>query len=255
MAGEARRRRLRKLLRETGLGHVEIESVERAFVHDSAVLRERLVDPNASNERLEFLGDAVLSVATARWLYQRYTQEHEGELTRRRAALVNDGTLAVTARRLGFSELLVLGAGEAAAGGAERRSILAAAFEAFVGAVYLHAGIEAAEAFVEREHLSRVEHAEMAASDPKTALQELVQARDGVTPTYDDAASGPPHRRTFTSRVRINGRVCGEGIGASKKAAQRAAAEIALSVLESSGTKKPTDIATGTGVDGGAPVE
>ena len=231
MAGEARRRRLRKLLRETGLGHVRPASVERAFVHDSAVLQERLENPNASNERLEFLGDAVLSVATARWLYVRYPQEREGELTRRRAALVNDATLAITARRLGLGDLLVLGPGEAAAGGADRLSILAAAFEAFVGALYLDAGIEVAEAFVEREHLGHVERAEMAASDPKTALQELIQARSGVTPTYDDAASGPPHRRTFTSRVRVKGQVLGEGIGASKKAAQRAAAEIALSVL------------------------
>ncbi|MBV8602098.1 MAG: ribonuclease III [Candidatus Eremiobacteraeota bacterium] len=231
MAGEARRRRLRRFLRETGLGHLDADALARAFVHDSAVLQERLVDPNASNERLEFLGDAVLSLAAARWLYARYPSEREGELTRRRAALVNDATLALTARRLGFGELVVLGAGEAAAGGSDRESILAAAFEAFVGAVYLAAGIEVAEAFVEHEHLGRVEHARMSDADPKTALQELVQASGGSTPTYDDAASGPPHRRTFTSRVRVSGEILGEGIGASKKAAQRAAAEIALSVL------------------------
>ncbi|MBV8074431.1 MAG: ribonuclease III, partial [Candidatus Eremiobacteraeota bacterium] len=97
------------------------------------------------------------------------------------------------------------------------------------------AGIEVAEAFVEHEHLGRVEHAEMSAADPKTALQELIQARGGITPTYDDAASGPPHRRTFTSRVRVSGQILGEGIGASKKAAQRAAAQIALSVLSAAG--------------------
>ncbi|MBV8355610.1 MAG: ribonuclease III, partial [Candidatus Eremiobacteraeota bacterium] len=165
MAGEGYRKRLRAMLRRTGLNELASAVVERAFVHDSAVLHERSIDPNASNERLEFLGDAVLSVATARWLYLRYPAEREGELTRRRAALVNDQALAVTAKRLGFPDLMILSAGEAAAGGAERGSILAGAFEAFVGAVYLAAGIDVAAAFVERQHLARVEHAEMASAD------------------------------------------------------------------------------------------
>lgn len=230
MPGEARRRRLRALLRRTGL-RIEPAALERAFVHDSAVLLERLLDANASNQRLEFLGDAVLSLTTADWLYARYPNDREGELTRRRAALVNDAMLAQTARRLGFSELIVLGAAEAAAGGAERESILAAALEAFIGAVYLEAGSALAARFIEREHLERVEDATMAAADPKTALQELTQARLGTTPRYEDAAAGPAHSRTFTSRVLVAGRLLGEGIGSSKKAAQRAAAEIALSVL------------------------
>ncbi|MGH7330651.1 MAG: ribonuclease III domain-containing protein, partial [Polyangiaceae bacterium] len=113
MAGEARRRRLRALLRRTGLGKLEPAALESAFVHDSAVLVERLTNPSASNQRLEFLGDAVLSLATARWLYDRYPAEREGELTRRRAALVNDAVLAQSARRLELSDLLVLGPAEA----------------------------------------------------------------------------------------------------------------------------------------------
>lgn len=239
MSGEARRRRLRSLLRRAGLRAVDPASVERAFVHDSAVLTERLVDPSASNQRLEFLGDAVLSLVTARWLYLRYPGDREGELTRRRAALVNDAMLAQTALRLQFPELLVLGAAEAAAGGARRESILAAAFEAFIGAVYLACGAEAAAGFVEREHLERVEHAEMAAADPKSALQELLQARGSPTPTYEDSATGPAHGRTFTSRVIAGGALLGEGVGASKKAAQRAAAQIALSVLSAGDQSKP----------------
>jgi ribonuclease-3 len=235
MAGEARRRRLRSLLRRSGLGRLEPASLERAFIHDSAVLAERQVDANASNQRLEFLGDAVLSLTAARWLYLRYAHEREGELTRRRAALVNDAMLAETARRLGFGELLVLGPAEAAAGGAERESILAAALEAFIGAIYLEAGLDAAARFIEREHLERADHAEMAAADPKTALQELTQALMRAVPAYEDAASGPAHRRTFTSRVHVNGKLLGEGIGSSKKAAQRAAAQIALSVLSAAG--------------------
>jgi ribonuclease III len=231
VAGEARRRRLKALLRASSLKKIKSSAVERAFVHDSAVMLERLVDPNASNQRLEFLGDAVLSLATARWLYERYPDNREGELTRRRAALVNDAMLAQTARRLGFGDVLVLGLAEAAAGGAERESILAGAFEAFIGAIYLDAGLRVAERFVEREHLERVERAEMASADPKTALQELTQARMGTMPTYEDAASGPAHSRTFTSRVRVRGQLLGEGTGSSKKAAQRAAAQIALSVL------------------------
>ncbi|MBV8150108.1 MAG: ribonuclease III [Candidatus Eremiobacteraeota bacterium] len=231
MAGEGHRRRLRAMLRRTGLGKLASASIERAFVHDSAVLHERSVDPNASNERLEFLGDAVLSLATARWLYIRYPQDREGELTRRRAALVNDQALALTAKRLEFPDLMILSPGESAAGGAERASILAGAFEAFLGAVYLGGGIDVAAAFVEREHLARIEHAEMASADPKTALQEFTQARLGTVPAYAEASSGPAHRRVFTSIVRVGGAVVGEGIGPSKKAAQRAAAENALNVL------------------------
>ncbi len=239
MAGEARRRRLRTLLRTTGLSRIKSAAVERAFVHDSAVLAERLVDANASNQRLEFLGDAVLSLVTARWLYVRYPDEREGELTRRRAALVNDAMLAHTARRLGFGEVLVLGPAEAAAGGAYRESILAGAFEAFIGALYLEAGLATAERFVVRAHLTNVEHAEMASADPKTALQELTQARMGTMPTYVDAASGPAHSRTFTSRVHVRGQLLGEGTGSSKKAAQRAAAQIALSVLSAEDHANP----------------
>jgi len=239
MAGEARRRRLRKLLHDTGLEKIKPGKVEHAFVHDSAVLVERMVDANASNQRLEFFGDAVLSLAVARWLYGRYPEDREGELTRRRAALVNDAVLAQTARRLGFSDLVVLGPAEAAAGGAQRESILAGAFEAFIGAVFLESGLKTAERFIEREHLERVEHAEMASADPKTALQELTQARLGTTPRYEDAASGPAHSRTFTSRVHVRGQLLGEGIGSSKKAAQRAAAEIALSVLSAEDQATP----------------
>ena len=239
MAGEARRRRLRSLLRTSGLSRIKSAAVERAFVHDSAVLAERLVDANASNQRLEFLGDAVLSLVTARWLYLRYPDEREGELTRRRAALVNDAMLAHTARRLGFGDIMVLGAAEAAAGGAQRESILAGAFEAFIGALYLDAGLAAAERFIVRAHLTTVEHAEMASADPKTALQELTQARMGTTPTYIDAASGPAHSRTFTSSVLVRGQLLGEGMGSSKKAAQRAAAQIALSVLSAEDQANP----------------
>lgn len=238
MPGEARRRRLRALLRRSRL-EMDSAALERAFIHDSAVLVERLVDAGASNQRLEFLGDAVLSLTTARWLYLRYPNDREGELTRRRAALVNDAMLSQTARRLGFPELVILGPAEAAAGGAERESILAAALEAFIGAIYLEAGIGIASDFIEREHLERVEHAQMAAADPKTALQELTQARLGTTPAYEDAASGPAHSRTFTSRVTVQGRLLGEGIGSSKKAAQRAAAEIALSVLSAENLSNP----------------
>lgn len=239
MSGEARRRRLRALLRRAGVRDVDPGALERAFIHDSAVLTERLTDPNASNQRLEFLGDAVLSLVTARWLYLRYPGDREGELTRRRAALVNDSMLAVTARRLRFPELLVLGPPEAAAGGAERESILAAALEAFIGALYLASGLDAAAAFVEGEHLEHVEHAEMAAADPKSALQELLQARGTPAPTYEDSSTGPPHSRTFTSRVVAAGALLGEGVGGSKKAAQRAAAQIALSVLSAGDQSKP----------------
>lgn len=228
MAGEQRRRRLRALLDLAEVPDGSAEIFERAFVHESAAREQQIV----SNERLEFLGDAVLGLAVARWLYATYPDEQEGTLAKRKAAIVSDSANARTARRLGFGELVMLGAGERAHGGRERASILADAFEAFVAALFLEHGFAAAQRFVERQHIANVDHEHAAVADAKTQLQELTQAHVGCMPVYREQGEGPPHQRTFTSTVTVNGEALGTGTGPSKKAAQQSAAATALHILQ-----------------------
>ena len=226
MPGEARRRRVRALLRATGIDLDPI-AVEPAFVHESAA-RE---GAGPSNERLELLGDAILGFVTVRWLFDRYPNANEGELARRKHALVSGDACAQTARRLGFGDLLQLGHGAASSGGAENSSILSDAFEAFIAAVVRASDLAVAAGFIEREHLAYVERDEQAFADSKTALQEYTQGRYGIAPTYFERSEGPPHERRFTSIVKINDEAMGEGIGSSKKAAQQSAAALALATL------------------------
>ena len=227
MAGESRRRRLRSLLERAGVSDVALAQVEAAFVHDSVAKEEELL----SNERLEFLGDAVLGLMVARWLFETYPDEKEGTLAKRKAVIVSDFAIARTARRLGFGDLVRVGAGERAHGGAQRPSILAGAFEAFLAALYLHYNMEAAQRFVEREHIAAFDLDEMARIDAKTQLQELTQAHLACTPVYSERGEGPAHQRTFTSVVQVNGETLGTGMGPSKKAAQQSAAAQALTTL------------------------
>jgi ribonuclease-3 len=227
MSGEARRRRMRALLRAAGVKAGAFDVLERAFVHDSFA-RE---SGEASNQRLEFLGDSILGFIAAAWLYERYPDEPEGMLTLRKARIVNDAELARTARRLKLSEALMLGAGMRNAGGTDNASILAAAFEAVVAALYEEFGLRAARRFVEREHILLLDHDARSLLDAKTRLQHLAQARLGGTPAYHDESSGPPHEPTFTSYVDVGGETLGSGSGSSKQIAQQAAAERALEAL------------------------
>lgn len=227
MAGESRRRRLRALLDRAGVDDEAIDRIEPSFVHESAAKEESL----SSNERLEFLGDAVLGLVAARWLYATYPNEKEGTLAKRKAAIVSDYAIAQTARKLGFADLVRVGAGERAHGGTQRASILADAFEAFVASLYLHYGFEAAQRFVEREHIEGFDRDETAISDAKTQLQELTQAHLACTPVYHEHGEGPAHQRIFTSVVRVNDETLGTGTGTSKKAAQQNAAAQALTTL------------------------
>ncbi|HXF34140.1 MAG TPA: ribonuclease III [Candidatus Acidoferrales bacterium] len=205
---------------------VALDAIEPAFVHDSGA-RESALE---SNERLEFLGDGILGFVAARWLFERHPKATEGELHRRRAAFVNAEALATTARRLGFGNLMVLGAGEHKTGGRDRTSILADAFEAFLAALYHAKGLETVTKFLEREHLTKLER-HVTLIDPKTELQELVQARTSAAPVYLETAEGRPHERVFTSHVSVEGEVVGVGTGPSKKAAQQNAALQALATL------------------------
>ena len=228
MAGEQQRRRIRELLKKAGVRVAgDLDLVEQAFVHESYAKEHG----GSSNERMEFLGDSVLGMITAQWLFQKYPDEPEGHLTLRKAAIVNDATLAITARRVGFPELVQLGAGMRSAGGAENTSILADAFEAFVAALDLRYGREKAAKFVIGEHIEQMDHAPEALLDAKTRLQHYAQEHLSATPSYAEESLGTPQVPAFKSVVRVKGQTLGTGTGASKKAAQQAAAQAALSVL------------------------
>jgi ribonuclease-3 len=187
--------------------------------------------PSPTNERLEFLGDAILAYVSADYLYRTYPQLTEGELTAARAALVKAPTLADFARQLGLGQLLILGKGEEMTGGREREPLLAAAFEALLGALALDGGFAVASAFVLRWLIPAAEPivAERRFKDDKTIFQEVVQARLAQTPIYQIvAAEGPSHQRTYTVEVRIGDLVAGRGTGTSKQRAELAAARDAL---------------------------
>jgi ribonuclease-3 len=226
MAGEVRRRRLRALVARAG-ADLDIDALDAAFVHESA-FREGLAE--RSNERLEFLGDALLGFVVARALYERYPDASQGELTLRKAALVSDAALAETAERLEFEPLLRLGAKNAGAGASPPRSALSDAFEAFLAALYHEAGVEVVAAFVGREHLA-VHESDAALDNPKTILQEWSQRRFAGLPAYVERFEGPPHQRVFFSEVAVAGDVLAAGSGPSKRAAQRQAAARALEVV------------------------
>lgn len=189
------------------------------------------------NERLEFLGDSVLNVAVAKLLYDRLQDLPEGDLSRVRASLVRQETLHQLAVGLGLPEVLRLGEGEARSGGSKRPSILADALEAVIGAVYLDASFEAAEALVRRLFQAVDIRPEMtaAAKDPKTELQEWLQGRRMKLPIYRVAATlGAAHKQTFDVECEIPElRAVERGIGASRRAAEQAAAAAMLMALKS----------------------
>ena len=228
MAGEQQRRRLRELLKKAGVRVAgDLTLVEQAFVHESYAKEHG----GPSNERMEFLGDSVLGAITAAWLFERFPDEPEGRLTVRKAAIVNDATLAATARRIGFPEIVQLGVGMRGAGGADNTSILADAFEAFVAALELRYGREKATRFVVTAHIEALDHAADALLDAKTRLQHFAQEHLSGTPSYKEVSVGTPQAPSFRSAVSVGGKTLGSGTGASKKAAQQAAAQAALSVL------------------------
>lgn len=199
--------------------------LELALTHRSYTAEE---DAEESNERLEFLGDAVLGLIVSTELHEVWDLR-EGEMAKVRAAVVNESTLAAVAHSLGIDAAVQISRGEDASGGRTKPSILADAMEALIGAVYLDGGLEAARRIVLRHWRPIV--AERAASpgerDYKTRLQEVL-AREGVLPVYDVIGSGPDHARVFEAAVRVGDAVLGRGSGSSKKRAQQAAARDAL---------------------------
>lgn len=233
MSGEAGRRRLRTLLRSAGVRVAgDLTIVEQAFVHESYAKE----NGGVSNERMEFLGDSILGAITAGWLFEHFPDQSEGLLTVRKASIVNDGALAQSARRLGFSALVQLGVGMRNAGGDDNSSILADAFEAFVASLALRYGMERARKFVVEAHIEHLDHSPENVLDAKTQLQHYTQERLGATPRYQDHNDGTPQRPQFISAVLANQETLGTGTGSSKKAAQQAAAKAALAALQ------PTDL-------------
>ncbi len=187
-----------------------------------------------SNERLEFLGDAVLGVVITDHLYRSTPSEPEGVLARYRSELVNSSVLALLARRIDLGSMLLLGKGEEATGGRDKNSILADALEALIGAIYLDAGTEAAEAFIielSRDLIEQVENEDLS-TDHKSRLQETAARMFGELPRYVLSEDGPEHAKSFTAKVTVGGELLGEGVGRTKKEAEQAAASEAEGALE-----------------------
>ncbi len=226
---EPRTLSINELQQRLGYEFRDVRLLQWALTHPSAT-------PTASTQRmeqLEFLGDAVLGLVLSDLLLQRYPDAAEGRLSQYRAALVNTQSLAVKARELGLGKALQLGRGEEKTGGREKASILAAAFEALLGAVYLDGGFEAARAILARHFEEDI--ATLPARrriDAKTALQELCQGRLRQTPRYVTVAqSGPDHARWFVVEAVVGGQVVARGEGKSKRAAEQEAARRALAHL------------------------
>lgn len=191
----------------------------------------------AHNERLEFLGDAVLDLSVSALLMHRDYKATEGELSKRRAALVNEKTLAEVARELELSEYVILGRGELHSKGHEKESILASTVEALLGAVFLDGGFDATFGIVESLFSARVESLlndkSSFAKDYKSRLQEIVQSEHKVTPKYViDKTQGPEHQKTFFVSVMVGEKKLGEGTGKSRKEAEQDAAQRVLSEME-----------------------
>lgn len=194
----------------------------------SSYTNEHRMDRLECNERLEFLGDAVLELASSEFLYQNDPRMPEGELTRLRASLVCEPTLALCARQLDLGEYLSMGKGEELTGGRGRDSIVSDALEALIGAIYLDGGFANAKDFIRRFVLNDIEHKKLF-FDSKTIFQEMVQGNLSGEISYRLAGEeGPDHNKTFLAQVWV-GEVCfGEGKGHSKKAAEQAAAYHAI---------------------------
>ena len=215
--------------KKNGLNFKDQKLLQQVFVHRS-YLNENIGFQLDHNERLEFLGDAVLELIVTKYLYDNF-KSPEGELTNLRSALVKGQMLSDVANEIGMDQYLYLSRGEAKAEGRSRQLILANAFEALIGAVYLDGGYQAAAVFIEKyliKHLQKI-IAQKLYLDPKSHLQELSQEQLGVTPNYKVINEhGPDHAKSFTVGCFINEKIIGEGSGSSKQTAESAAASSAL---------------------------
>lgn len=208
-----------------------ISLLQNALTH-SSYANERWHNSLLSNERLEFLGDSILGMLVAEYLYRNFPDRPEGELTRMRADMVCETTLAAVANAIHLGDHLLLGHGEEQGGGRTRDSILADAVESVIAASFLDGGMEAAERFIRRFILVQVPVTKLHNADYKTQLQELVQQKRNQVLTYLLAGeSGPDHDKQFDVQVALNGTVVGSGRGSSKKRAEQDAARNAIAAL------------------------
>ena len=217
---------------------VDCSNLERALTHPSHCNEQE--QGTGDYQRLEFLGDAILGLLLAEMLFMRFPLAAEGELSRSRAQLAGQGTLAEIARSMGFADFIRLGRGEELTAGRGKDSILSDVVESLIAAVYLDGGLDAARRLVANmfDDLLPDSQEQASARDSKSELQELLSARGMLPPEYRLAEeSGPPHDRHFSFLVLIEGRVFGEGRGRSKKTSQQAAALRALEMLTGAGDK------------------
>ena len=227
---EIMNRDLNELQEITGYEFRDKELFCRALTHSSYANEHRMAKKQC-NERLEFLGDAVLELVSSDFLYHKYPDKPEGELTKIRASIVCEPTLAYCAADIHLGSYLLLGKGEEATGGRERNSVVSDAMEAPIGAIYLDGGFASAKEFIHRFILNDIEHKQLF-YDSKTILQEVVQGEhEQLTYVLTDE-SGPDHNKSFTVRACIGERVIGSGTGHTKKAAEQEAAYQALLMLK-----------------------
>lgn len=226
MIPQKREQHLKRLLEQLQVDMKNLEPLSIALTHPSFLLEADGGTTLINNQRLEFLGDAVVDLVVGQYLYEEFPQKPEGELTKMRAALVCESSLANAARRVSLGEYLLIGKGERGCGGANRSSNLADAWEAMVGAIYLELGIDVVSPIILnyiRPELEQVRKGHY--GDYKTQLQELIQRHRDDTVGYEIIREeGPDHAKLFTACVRINGEVFAEGKGKTKKEAEQNAA-------------------------------
>ena len=222
---------IKDLEKAIGYHFKNISLLQNALSH-SSYANERWHDSLRSNERLEFLGDSILGMVTAEYLYRNFPDRPEGELTRMRADMVCEQALAIVAERIGLGQHLLLGNGEEQGGGRKRDSILADAVESVIAACFLDGGMDAARNFINTFVLTEVPVKRLRNVDYKTALQELVQQKKNQSLAYAlSGESGPDHDKQFCVNVILNGAVVGSGSGTSKKRAEQDAAKAAIANL------------------------
>ncbi len=211
--------------------------LKQAMSH-SSYANEHRAQGIGDNERLEFLGDAVLEIISSDFLYRAYPDMQEGQLTKLRASLVCEPTLALSAHEFDLSSYLLLGKGEEHTGGRMRDSIVSDAMEALIGAIYLDGGMDPARTFVERFILTDIDHKKLF-YDSKTVLQEMVQrdSRQDEISYEVVGEEGPDHAKVFTVELRIGGRPAGRGRGSTKKSAEQQAAYQAIQKIDQSQQK------------------
>ena len=219
---------------ETRIGYIfkNKSLLSLALTHSSYANENK--KSNGYNERLEFLGDSVLSIIVSKYLFENFPKMPEGELSKTRAALVCEKSLSGFAREINLGNVLLLGKGEAQNGGADRDSILADAFEALIAAMYLDGGMDVATKFVLTFISKQMEERKTTSAfiDYKTELQEIIQQNKEEKVTYVVVGeSGPAHNKSFTVEVHLNSNVIGRGIGKSKKLAEQMAAKEALELM------------------------